>query len=114
MSPAPTPMSLVIYFIYFALQPRLQQLTGSPESYRDDNITRARSGAGDIWSLGAVASEAMVWTIKGEPGRVQYQRERCRITDELPNMAGGYHVGSFHDGFCRLPIIQKNTRTSSA
>ncbi|KAK0651080.1 hypothetical protein B0T16DRAFT_403139 [Cercophora newfieldiana] len=79
----------------------------APEAYCDDNITRAQSSAGDVWSLGAVASEALVWTIKGEVGRNHYQQKRVEVTRGLPNLAGGFHEGSFHDGTCRLDIVEE-------
>ncbi|KAK0712015.1 hypothetical protein B0H67DRAFT_669774 [Lasiosphaeris hirsuta] len=77
----------------------------SPESYRDDKVTKAQSPACDVWSLGAVASEALVWSIQGEAGRRKYQDNRCKVTGET-NLEGGFHEGSFHNGKCRLPIVE--------
>ncbi|KAK3347002.1 hypothetical protein B0T25DRAFT_521295 [Lasiosphaeria hispida] len=78
----------------------------SPESYRDDKVTKPQSPACDIWSLGAVASEALVWSIQGEAKRCEYQENRCKMTGET-NLKGGFHEGSFHDGKCRLPIVEE-------
>ena len=77
---------------------------GSPESYRDHGFPKPQSAQCDIWSLGAVASEALVWSIQGEDGRRRYQDDRCTMTQGTP-LKGGFHEGGFHDGTCRLPIV---------
>ncbi|KAK5655735.1 hypothetical protein OQA88_5272 [Cercophora sp. LCS_1] len=78
----------------------------SPESYRDDGIMEAQSPRCDVWSLGAVASEALVWSIQGESGRRKYQQQRRQQTRQT-SLEGGYNEGSFHDGNCRLPIVDE-------
>ncbi|KAK1833928.1 kinase-like domain-containing protein [Podospora conica] len=89
-----------------AAQQASNGMYSSPEANRDDNITRAQYSVGDVWSLGAVASEALVWTINGNDGRLQYQQKRIEVTRKLPRLAGGYHEGCFHDGTCPLDTVQ--------
>lgn len=76
----------------------------APESYRDNNLTRPQLCECDIWSLGGVASELLVWSIKGNTKRLEYQSRRCAATRQTV-LAGGYHEGSFHDGECRLSVV---------
>ncbi|KXH57866.1 serine/threonine protein kinase [Colletotrichum salicis] len=53
----------------------------APEAYRDYGDSRSIRWESDVWSLGAVASEALVWTRWGES-----------------RLKGGFHEGAFHDG----------------
>lgn len=58
----------------------------------------------DIWSFGGVSSEALVWSIHGNEGRLEYQQRRGEATDKTI-LRGGYHDGCFHDHECRLPVV---------
>lgn len=58
----------------------------------------------DVWSLGGVASEALVWATSGNEGRSSYQIQRTQQTDNT-HFRGGYHDGCFHDGSRRLERV---------
>lgn len=82
----------------------------APESYRDNNITRPQLCECDIWSLGGVASELLVWSIRGDRRRQEYQQRRCEATGATV-LAGGYHEGSFHNSEFRLQTVDDEHRT---
>ncbi|KAK1731648.1 uncharacterized protein BDZ83DRAFT_167776 [Colletotrichum acutatum] len=69
----------------------------APEAYRDQGDSNLIRWESDIWSLGGVASEALVWTRWGEYGRGRYQEDRVSETHVTP-LNGGFHEGAFHDG----------------
>ncbi|OHE99731.1 serine/threonine protein kinase [Colletotrichum orchidophilum] len=69
----------------------------APEAYRDHGDSTTIQWESDIWSLGGVASEALVWTRWGEYGRIMYQKDRVLETRESP-LNGGFHEGAFYDG----------------
>ncbi|KAF6812144.1 serine/threonine protein kinase [Colletotrichum musicola] len=77
-----------------------------PEVLRDDMSTIIVSFAGDIWSFGGIASEALIWSIWGEHGRMKYQIERNART-RTTRLAGGNHQGAFHDGDRLLDVVKK-------
>ncbi|KAF6834234.1 tein kinase 4-like protein [Colletotrichum plurivorum] len=81
-------------------------MTGPPEVLRDDRTTIMVSFAGDIWSFGGIASEALIWSIWGEHGRMRYQTERNRRT-KTTKLAGGNHEGAFHDGDRLLSVVKE-------
>ncbi|KAK3367594.1 hypothetical protein B0H63DRAFT_515424 [Podospora didyma] len=81
----------------------------APESYRDDNMTKPQLCECDIWSLGGVGSELLVWSLKGDEKRLEYQTKRCEATGQT-SLAGGFHEGSFHDGQCRLSVVDEQHR----
>lgn len=81
--------------------------SGAPETNRDDHKSRPVLAQSDVWSLGGVASEALVWSVFGEQGRTQYQEARKKYTDAFTAFKGGYHDGCFHDGSRRLETVDR-------
>nr|XP_036589064.1 uncharacterized protein CTRU02_01111 [Colletotrichum truncatum]KAF6800706.1 hypothetical protein CTRU02_01111 [Colletotrichum truncatum] len=77
----------------------------APEAFRDNGDARGICAESDIWSLGGIASEALVWSVWGEHGRSKYQQERVAATRET-HLKGGFHEGAFHDGDCLLDIVE--------
>lgn len=68
---------------------------------------RHRYGCGcDVWSLGSIASELLVWSLKGNNARLAYQSRRSIATKETP-LAGGYFEGAFHNGHERLRVVDQ-------
>ncbi|KAK3382680.1 kinase-like domain-containing protein [Lasiosphaeria ovina] len=87
-------------------QRKVNGMFSAPESRRDDNLTKPQLCECDIWSLGAVASELLVWSLKGDDMRQEYQAMRRDATRKT-RLDGGYHEGCFHDGDCRLRVVDE-------
>ncbi|KAF4448819.1 serine/threonine protein kinase [Fusarium austroafricanum] len=60
-----------------------------------------------IWSLGAVFSDVLVWSIMGENGREDYSRRRKEGLFELTDPGVSSHDAYFHDGSSRLAVVQE-------
>ncbi|KAH8671559.1 hypothetical protein BX600DRAFT_496234 [Xylariales sp. PMI_506] len=73
----------------------------APECSYDD-IAHKIPCEGDVWSLGAVASELLVWTLEGSEGRNCYEEVRGAKTVEGNR---NFHTGCFHDRVLRLGIV---------
>lgn len=65
------------------------------------------SAKADIWSLGAVLSDALVWSISGEPGRQQYLEFRRKAIAELGHIKTKGSEACFHDGEAVLDAVPK-------
>ncbi|KAH8707099.1 hypothetical protein GQ44DRAFT_763712 [Phaeosphaeriaceae sp. PMI808] len=52
----------------------------------------------DIWSLGCVFSEALVWSMLGSDGIIAYRAARKAATNDIPSMRSTAYSGCFHDG----------------
>lgn len=61
----------------------------------------------DIWSLGSIFSEAIVWTILGVSGVSQYRELRRVETGRIANFNETEYSGCFHDGTKILPAVSK-------
>ncbi|KAK1701205.1 hypothetical protein BDP55DRAFT_640796 [Colletotrichum godetiae] len=89
----------------------------APEACRDQGDSNSIRGESDVWSLGAVASEALVWTRWGEYGRGRYQEDRVKET-RATVLKGGVHEGAFHDGAligaCLLDAVDDWHRKASS
>ncbi|KAK7977073.1 hypothetical protein PG988_004563 [Apiospora saccharicola] len=59
----------------------------------------------DIWALGAVFSETLVWSIRGEDGRDAYTRMRKEAVGKRMTDAG--YDGCFHDSENRLHLVDR-------
>lgn len=81
--------------------------SGAPETTRGldarDSSIHPRS---DIWSLGAVMSETLTWSIMGYEELTAYQGRRHSAVS-VSELAGLFHWGCFHDGSARLKEIEK-------
>ncbi|RWA06113.1 hypothetical protein EKO27_g8993 [Xylaria grammica] len=77
------------------------QMYSSPESYRysiaGKRVPETSSTSGDVWSLGCVFSEILIWSMMGESGRQEYRRSRLSETENTPLKGSGYD-GCFHNG----------------
>ncbi|KAL3303928.1 serine/threonine protein kinase [Colletotrichum asianum] len=78
----------------------------APEAFRDDGGIKTIRHKSDVYSLGGILSEALIWMIWGEKGREAYQAERVRATREI-RLRGGYHEGAFHDGDGLLHVVEE-------
>ncbi len=58
----------------------------------------------DVWALGAVFSEALLWTIYGERGRETYRLARAAAILQTPLAKSGYDA-AFHNGADRLEVV---------
>lgn len=80
---------------------------GSPECYRgnafEDPIVREVGQLTDIWSVGAIYSEFVVWTVLGQPGLASYRDSRSRATAYPEHK----DPGCFHDKIDRLPCVDE-------
>ncbi|KAF5489141.1 Serine/threonine-protein kinase chk1 [Colletotrichum siamense] len=78
----------------------------APEAFRDDGGTKTIRHKSDVYSLGGILSEALIWALWGERGREAYQAERVEATREI-RLKGGYHEGAFHDGDGLLTVVER-------
>ncbi|KAF5589677.1 serine threonine kinase [Fusarium pseudoanthophilum] len=82
----------------------------SPEAFANfavqDRFRPAISPTTDIWSLGAVFSDVLIWTVAGEAGREKYRRSRHEEIAGLPHLIGAGFDCCFHDGEKRLEAVQ--------
>ncbi|KAF5983768.1 serine threonine kinase [Fusarium coicis] len=62
----------------------------------------------DIWALGAVLSDVLVWSICGEPGREEYRRRRRSEISSQRHMKERDHDACFHDGVERLSAVEES------
>jgi hypothetical protein len=60
----------------------------------------------DVWSLGCVFSEAVVWCVLGVSGLQDYRDKRKAETAILRKLNRTAYSGCFHDGAQVLPIVQ--------
>ncbi|CCT63239.1 uncharacterized protein FFUJ_00135 [Fusarium fujikuroi IMI 58289] len=83
----------------------------SPETYANYRVQdRARieiSPACDIWSLGAVFSDVLIWSIMGESGRENYRLKRQEEISNEPHLRASKHDACFHNGTSRLTAVDK-------
>lgn len=83
----------------------------SPETFANfavqDRVRTAISPTSDIWSLGAVFSDVLIWTVAGEAGREKYRRSRHEEIAGLSHLSGAGYDCCFHDGDQRLKAIQE-------
>ncbi|KAF5686286.1 serine threonine kinase [Fusarium circinatum] len=83
----------------------------SPESFANfsvqDTVRTDLPPTADIWALGAVFSDVLVWSISGEPAREQYRlRRRAEISSQR-HMKERDHDACFHDGVDRLAAVEE-------
>lgn len=73
-----------------------------------DYLNFRASPAVDVWSLGCVLSEVLVWTICGHRGREDFLKFRQEATDEVcsRHKSQGYS-GCFHDGNHRIEAVDR-------
>ncbi|KAK7995607.1 serine/threonine protein kinase [Apiospora arundinis] len=61
----------------------------------------------DIWSLGAVFSEVIVWLAEGIEGIKAYETRRKQESSLLPGFRGSGFEACFHDGVKRLKCVDE-------
>ncbi|KAI5464963.1 hypothetical protein BGZ63DRAFT_421950 [Mariannaea sp. PMI_226] len=59
----------------------------------------------DVWALGAVLSDGLIWSIWGESGRDKYRNERQREIAQIPALKGSGYDACFHNGIHRLEAV---------
>ncbi|KAH6894586.1 kinase-like domain-containing protein [Thelonectria olida] len=59
----------------------------------------------DVWALGAVFSETLIWTIWGEDGREKYCCRRQLETSRYEALKGSGYDACFHNGQHRLDAV---------
>lgn len=64
----------------------------------------------DVWSLGCLTAESLVWTVSGERGREQFLELRKAQTRRIPNHDAQGYGGCFHDGVARLSAVDDMLR----
>ena len=62
-------------------------------------------GTVDVWALGAVFSEALVWTIHGQRGRAEYLEARTGEISSNNLLAGSGYDAAFHNGQDKLEAV---------
>lgn len=62
----------------------------------------------DIWSLGAVYSETLVWSVWGKDGRDTYTTTRKNESNSIMKQVG--YGGCFHNGTSRLDSVDHQHR----
>ncbi|RSM14862.1 hypothetical protein CEP52_001058 [Fusarium oligoseptatum] len=61
----------------------------------------------DVWALGAVYSDALVWSIAGEPGREAYRVKRKEAIAELNRFKAAGFEACFHNGEDKLDAVSE-------
>ncbi|KAF5633819.1 serine threonine kinase [Fusarium tjaetaba] len=84
----------------------------SPESFANFSVQNTvrtdLPPTADIWALGAVFSDVLVWSICGEPGREEYRRRRRAEISSQRHMKERDHDACFHDGVDRLAAVEES------
>lgn len=70
-----------------------------------DDVDEGARWDADIWSIGCVLFEVLVWTICGNRGRSEFFRMRKKDTDRVPNHESQGYSGCFHNGVSRIKAI---------
>ncbi|UZP34395.1 hypothetical protein NXS19_002211 [Fusarium pseudograminearum] len=85
------------------------RMYASPEAYSNSKLkSQARprlSSLTDLWSIGAVFSDFLVWSIGGNGFREDYRIRRRDAIAELPYFKDRGWSACFHDTFKRLPAV---------
>ncbi|KLP16177.1 uncharacterized protein LW94_10633 [Fusarium fujikuroi] len=82
----------------------------SPEVFKftiHDDSAEEISHLADIWSLGAVFSDVLIWSITGESGREDYRLKRQEEISNEPRLRASKHDACFHNGTSRLTAVDK-------
>ncbi|KAM0233366.1 hypothetical protein ACHAPO_007060 [Fusarium lateritium] len=85
------------------------RMYSAPEAYSNYKITseaRPRlNSVADLWSLGAVFSDFLVWSIGGNDARDQYLKKRRAAVAKLHHVRQHGFDACFHDVIDRLPEV---------
>ncbi|KAG4293513.1 serine/threonine protein kinase [Fusarium proliferatum] len=83
----------------------------APECYANSpaqvNVRRLVSPNIDLWALGAVFSEILVWSISGHAALEKYRKARQREISTLAYVQARGIDACFHDGHKRLPVVDQ-------
>ncbi|KAF5707994.1 serine threonine kinase [Fusarium mundagurra] len=86
-------------------------LPGAPECYANSpaqvNVRPHVSPNIDLWALGAVFSEILVWSISGHAALEDYRKARQKEISNLAYIEARGIDACFHDGHERLPVVDK-------
>ena len=63
--------------------------------------------AADIWSLGCVFLDVLVWQVWGDRGRTIFFNRRVKAVEHKPRLYDAGYSGAFHDGLERLNILEE-------
>lgn len=92
-----------------AIDRRGNQMYCAPESSHHSGFNRTGPNnitwQADIFSAGAVLSDAASWVAKGEDGREEYLRRRREELEKIEGFANSGYETAFHDGSERLPCV---------
>ncbi|KAH7254888.1 kinase-like domain-containing protein, partial [Fusarium solani] len=95
----------------FKIQNEGNLMYSAPECYSNYPVqVEVRSEVGtnvDVWALGAVYSEVLVWSISGEPGRDRYQVYRKEAIKRLGYINNKEFEACFHDGEDVLAAVKE-------
>ncbi|PVI06060.1 hypothetical protein DM02DRAFT_34015 [Periconia macrospinosa] len=89
------------------------QIFTAPEYYRDEKNTFLRrdilkaAPSKDIWSMGCVFSETVVWSVGGKEDLQKYGEDRVSATNQIPKLHNSAHAGCFHDGERVLDVVRE-------
>jgi hypothetical protein len=88
----------------------MQKTTVSPESYANFSVQELVKTdvppTADIWSLGAVFSDVLIWSSLGELGREKYRVRRREEISRQRDLKAADFDACFHDGVDRLPAVE--------
>lgn len=94
-----------------AIDRRGNQVYCAPESIHHSGFRRLGpnhiTSDADIFSAGAVFSDAAAWVVGGQAGRYEYLRLRQEETVGIPGFANSGYECTFHDGSERLACVDK-------
>ncbi|KAI0128369.1 hypothetical protein BJ170DRAFT_621298 [Xylariales sp. AK1849] len=85
------------------------KMYGAPEccytNLLAEHNARPLTSQADIWSMGTVFSETLIWSILGSDGRQDYREKRRKETNNEMDNAG--YDGCFHDKTKRLESVDE-------
>jgi len=100
---------------------RTLNVSGAPECFRneydglDKRTSRSASPNKDVFSLGCVFSEALVWSTLGAKGVEAYRLMRRASTEKIAELRRTAYSGCFHDGervLSAVKLMHEEVRTS--
>ncbi|KAF2115661.1 hypothetical protein BDV96DRAFT_645853 [Lophiotrema nucula] len=87
------------------------QTYSAPEICRFDQFLKHSKGfvdpSVDIWSLGGVLSETLVWSVLGKAGLNSYRNDRIEATKNFAELEKGGYEECFHDGENVLGVVHR-------
>ncbi|KAF4460055.1 serine threonine kinase [Fusarium albosuccineum] len=94
-----------------AIENEGNRMYSAPECYVNYKIQSEKrphvNSLADLWAIGAVYSDVLIWSIGGENKRKEYRQKRKNAIAELDHLNESGFDACFHDGINRLPVVDE-------